>query len=439
MSACHWVSRSCLWPVVKQRSPSPLSEEGPARTEALVSVTGKVVPKHWAALGFSGPGIIGEVLVSVGQQVEAGQLLARLDAPELDASVEQAEAALQTTKAQLARLEADARDVDLRGARVAVDTAREGVKAAEAAVVIAQANVSVAEATVASAQAASRRTKAGPTAEELEVARQNIELSKSQLYAAQGQRDAIGGLRSRAAKDPVARAAYQEGSHEAAQGQVLAAERNVEIAELNYRILEAGPRSEDRAASEAQVSQTKAALVAAQAQEAAAQQQIAISQKQIDQAQAQLDALQAPARQEDLAVAQAQVSQAEAALAATQAALSRTRLRAPFSGSIGELNLREAEYVVPGAPMVILGDLASLQVEVTDLDEIDVTRVAEGSKARLTFDALPGVTLAGTIESISPKATAGGGGTVFRVIITLDSSDPRLRWGMTAFADIETE
>ena len=57
----------------------------------------------------------------------------------------------------------------------------------------------------------------------------------------------------------------------------------------------------------------------------------------------------------------------------------------------------------------------------------------------ITFDALPNTTLRGTVESIVLGAGAGAGGTTFKLIIAFGETDPRLRWGMTAFLDIETE
>jgi len=174
-------------------------------------------------------------------------------------------------------------------------------------------------------------------------------------------------------------------------------------------------------------------------QERSASQQLAISQAQVRQAQAQMDLGIAPARQEDLALARAQVEQAEASLAAAKAALGKAILTAPFKGVIAEVNLRRGEYVMMSVPVMELGDLGSFRVETTDLDEIDVARVAEGCRVVLTFDALPEAEFPAKVERIALKAGAGGGGTTYKAIITFETQDPRLRWGMTAFADIETE
>jgi multidrug efflux pump subunit AcrA (membrane-fusion protein) len=87
----------------------------------------------------------------------------------------------------------------------------------------------------------------------------------------------------------------------------------------------------------------------------------------------------------------------------------------------------------------MVGDLSALQVETTDLDEVDVARVQIGQQVGLTFDALPDRVLAGHIVRIAPMATPGQGATTYTAIVALDETDPALRWGMTAFVDIEVE
>jgi hypothetical protein len=83
-----------------------------------------------------------------------------------------------------------------------------------------------------------------------------------------------------------------------------------------------------------------------------------------------------------------------------------------------------------------MGDLNHLQVKTTDLSEIDVARIALDDIAVITFDALPELALEGTVISIAPKADEGSG-VNFPVIIELSEIPAALRWGMTAFVDID--
>ena len=105
---------------------------------------------------------------------------------------------------------------------------------------------------------------------------------------------------------------------------------------------------------------------------------------------------------------------------------------------ISAVNVNPNEWVAPGSPVLLIGDLDHLQVETTDLSEIDVAQISPGDAAIVTFDALPELVIGGTVVSIAPKADAGAG-VNFPVIIELDEVPTALRWGMTAFIDIELE
>ena len=399
--------------------------------QAAVSVSGKVVPQRRAELGFGTSGTVAEVLVGEGMSVMAGQVLARLDAPELTAAIAQAEAALQAAHAQLALLEAGASDHDIAVAEAAVAIAREAASTAQANVDVARTQVRAAEATLQAGRAQLALLQAGARPEEIEVARQRVEQARSQLYALQAQRDAIGGAKGSPG--------YNSSTYEAAEGQVFAAEDAVEIAELQLAALSQGAREQEIVAAEAQVAQSLAALAGARAQVAVAEQQVLAAQAQVLQAEAQRDRVAAASRDEELAVARASVAQAEAAIQAAHANAQRAEIRAPFGGTVASISLHVGEQATPGAAVISLGDLETLQIETTDLDEFDVDRVAVGSRVSIELDALPGATFGGVVERVSLKAGSGTGGTTFTAYIGLDDVDARLRWGMTAFVEIETE
>jgi multidrug resistance efflux pump len=141
----------------------------------------------------------------------------------------------------------------------------------------------------------------------------------------------------------------------------------------------------------------------------------------------------------DVAVVQARIENAQAGLAAAKSKLADLELRAPFAGTISQVNVRVGEAVSPqNPPILLLADLAHLQVETTDLNEIDAARVETGAKVSITFDALPGVAVSGVVNSIAPKASEGSG-VNYTAVITLDELPKALRWGMTAFAEINVK
>jgi multidrug resistance efflux pump len=225
------------------------------------------------------------------------------------------------------------------------------------------------------------------------------------------------------------------------------------MAQADYDRVASGPRASDLAPVRAAIESAKAQVLLAQAQvtqaeSAVGQAEVAVEQArasrqaaeaQVAQAQAQLDRAQAGPTAEDVAVAEAAVEQARQALVSAEARLDQTRLTAPFDGTVGMVYIREGEEVLPGQEVLVLGDLTTLRVETTDLDEFDVARVQSGLRADLTFDALPDKVLEGRVIRIAPMATPGQSATTYRVIIEFEEVDPALRWGMTAFVDITIE
>jgi HlyD family secretion protein len=153
---------------------------------------------------------------------------------------------------------------------------------------------------------------------------------------------------------------------------------------------------------------------------------------EVTAAQTQLDQLRAEANGTAADTFGAAVQQAQAALKSAQQAVSQTELRAPFAGTAVQIDLNLGEQVTAGMPAVVLADLSSWKVETKDLTEIKVPLVKSGQVVVVSFDALPDVTLNGTVESISGVSALNGGDIVYPVNINLSNSDPRLRWGMTA-------
>jgi multidrug efflux pump subunit AcrA (membrane-fusion protein) len=139
---------------------------------------------------------------------------------------------------------------------------------------------------------------------------------------------------------------------------------------------------------------------------------------------------------DDLAVAEARMVNAQAQMDAARAALGDLELRTPFDGTVGDIFVHQSEWVNIGQPILLLADINQLQVETTDLSEIDRAVLKIGDEAIVTFDALPEVVIRGIVSRIAPKA-AEGAGVNYPVTIELSEIPEQLRWGMTAFVDIE--
>ena len=271
-----------------------------------------------------------------------------------------------------------------------------------------------ADANLASAQVKLNQVKKGPTAEEVAAAQQN-------LKSAQSAYDKL------LKPDPNDIATLK--------ANVDKANAAVKQAQAAYDAV--GGDSNSFAGMLPQRAQLQSAYIDLETAQTALNSKLTPSDAQVQQALAavatakdQLAKLTPTA--DDIAAAEANVKAMQAArdLAAEQ--LSRTKLIAPFDGTVASLDIHVGEQAVPGTPIIRLANTANMQVETTDLTELNVVNVKEGDPATLTFDAIPDLELTGKVTSIKGFGDNKQGDIVYTVVIKLDKQDPRLRWNMTA-------
>ncbi|MCK5429009.1 MAG: efflux RND transporter periplasmic adaptor subunit [Anaerolineales bacterium] len=154
-------------------------------------------------------------------------------------------------------------------------------------------------------------------------------------------------------------------------------------------------------------------------------------------AQARLDYLLAQPLPEDIAVAQAEVKQARLNVEASRARLNLANLVAPADGTVTEVFINAHEYASVGNPIVQMSDLTQLVLEV-EMDDLEITSIDLGDVLLVTFEALPGVVVEGSVISIMPN-DARVGERNFTVLIVLDVIPEGIRWGMTAEVVIPQE
>ncbi len=134
---------------------------------------------------------------------------------------------------------------------------------------------------------------------------------------------------------------------------------------------------------------------------------------------------------EQILRADARVAARAAALETAQASLAQGTLIAPFDGTVVSIDIKPGEYVRPGQAAIVLADLTNLQIETTDLSELNVAAVAIGQPALVYVEALD-KELPGQVTAIAPISETIGGDVVFRVTIRLQEQPSALRWGMSA-------
>ena len=170
--------------------------------------------------------------------------------------------------------------------------------------------------------------------------------------------------------------------------------------------------------------------------------QIIADQLKVKQAQSELDRDQKlidkgfiPQKEFDdagiaLSLAQNDLEVQKAKLETLHQQIVKTDIRAPHEGIVLKLDVREGEVIVgtnstsSGTVLMRIADLSKLKVD-TRLNEVDVVRVHVNDHVKLTFDAVPGLTMNGTVTYISPSADTGDESTGSGMMGKSSSSETR--------------
>ena len=132
---------------------------------------------------------------------------------------------------------------------------------------------------------------------------------------------------------------------------------------------------------------------------------------------------------QEIAVAQGRLSVADAS-----EKLSDYTIRAPFDGIVTGLDIAAGDSL-SNETVIASVITESMQVNIT-LNEVDAAKVAIGSSATLTLDALPGVVLTGKVTKIDTIGTVSQNVVSYGAEISLDKQSDRLKPGMSVTAEI---
>jgi multidrug efflux pump subunit AcrA (membrane-fusion protein) len=333
---------------------------------------GNLVPKDYSYLAFAGAGHVNEVLVKQGDQVTEGQILARLgDREQVEASIAAAQLQVENAQKALDDLNKNASTVSAANWQALLD-ANQNVNDAEAAW---------------------DAIDTDEYQQKVDDAEVKVSDAKTTLDDAQTEFDKVSNLDP---KNPL----YED------------AETALEDAQLAYDDV---VRARDELINNRDKVQANVEL--AKAQQA--------------QAQSDYDATKDGPDAVQLNLAQMNLDTAKAQLTASQAALDNLDLKAPFAGTVVDVNISQGELVGDGKWAVLLADTSEWYVETSDLTEQEVVKISKGQNATLSPDALPDVQLKGKVTEIADMFNTQSGDVLYKVRILVENPDPALRWGMT--------
>jgi HlyD family secretion protein len=138
----------------------------------------------------------------------------------------------------------------------------------------------------------------------------------------------------------------------------------------------------------------------------------------------------------DIQTAELNVQKAQESLDEAEQNESDYVVTAPFDGTIASVAAKQYDQASSGttiATLITPDEYADLS-----LNEADVAKVQVGQAVSLTFDALPNVTMAGTVASVSDIGTVTSGVVTYDVKIGFNTVNNDIKPGMTVDATIIT-
>jgi len=373
-----------------------------------VSAAGSLAAATTQDLGFPGGGLLSSVAVHVGDQVKAGQQLATIDDFTLRQVLVQQQANLTAQQALLGRLTASP---STAGAQNTLAQGQQILNATKSQIA------------------------ATGTADDVAITRANAQLdaAKNLATAAQAVVDAA---RAGCSTTPCAALATAEASFATANQGVETAKTSVATAGQK--------KSTDAATGQVSVASAQQGVVSAQnnATSSSSDRPYLIEQQQ------------------------AVVATAQSLVTIAQHNLDLATLTSPFDGTITAINGNVGEYLTastgttadaagttsaipgtttststvarPGGTQFMVISKTGPLVAVLPVQESDAAAVVTGQDVSVALDAVPDLAARGKVTAVSPSATVVSGSVTYFVTVTLESTDSRLKEGMTARATIVT-
>jgi multidrug efflux pump subunit AcrA (membrane-fusion protein) len=337
---------------------------------------GNIVPKDYMYLAFPGGGHVAEILVKQGDAVTAGQVLARLG--------DQQQYQANLTAAQL----------ELTNAQQVLDDLN---KNSDLAAASAWLSLLDARQNLIQAQNAWSAVDTDAYQQQIDDAVIKVSDMKTQLEDAQTEFDKYANLASDNPTRKTAETALKDAQDNYDQA----------VHEHDQLIID-----HDRA-----------------------QANLSLAQAQQNQAQNDYDATRNGPDLEKLSLAQQNLDVAQAHVDAAQSALANLDLKAPFNGTVVDVNVSVGELVGTDKWAVLVADFSEWYVETSDLTEQEVVKLSMGQAATVIPDAVPDLHLASSLSEISDMFYVSAGDVLYHVRLKLDQTDPALRWGMTVEVD----
>ena len=411
-----------------------------------VSGSGELVPVSKVDLSFQNSGDLLELTVSVGDQVQAGDVLARLkiirSPAELAADIASAE--LAVTKAQqdleelyaYAELEAAQALIALEEAQLALDDLmdyEQELTLAQQAVLLAQEAVQVAEMNLS-------LLSASPAQEDFDIANASLLFKEKELGEIQ---DQIAQVENKIKSAP-SKMIRDNLIQQLLNLRVRLYNQLIEVENTHYKIdtMDDPPEMVDLRVAEAQLATAQAQLAEArveleQVQAGPSDGDLAMAEAQFAEAQSEWERLIYGPDPEEIALVEAELAKAEIKLEMVDNEQLIVELVAPADGIVEAIYVAEGDRVGQGTILTLV-DLSQPRIQI-NLDEIDLEYIQTGYQAEVAFDVFPDAIFNGQVVQTDPSLQRVGNTQAVQGLVQLDDLTDKvysLPLGLNATVDI---
>jgi RND family efflux transporter MFP subunit len=404
----------------------------------VVSVTGNTTPIKSLDLGFQNGGTIASVSKDVGDHVVAGDVIARLSTSDLAAQLAQAQANVDAANAQLQSLQAGAQPADIQNSEAALAGGQQSLTN-----MYASAENTLNDSYAKSNDAVRNQLSAFFTSAETNNPQLAFSVSDSQLLnnTQSGRLQASAELNKWQTELGAVNAASPSSVLDTAlqNATVHLSKVKTFLVTVSQVLLQQSSLSPTMLNTyNNQLTAANNEVTTATTNINNAGQNIASQKIVIQQLQAQLDLKRAGSTSQQIASQQAQVEAARANAQGIQVKINEATLTSPITGVVTVQNAKVGEIASPGVTMTSLISNNNFEVD-AEVPETDIGKISIGEIVTMTIDAFPGETFAGKVFYVDPAQTNISGVVNYKVKVSFNKSDTRIKSGLTVNLSIQTQ
>lgn len=380
--------------------------------------TGTLTPVKDVNIPAQTGGVAAQVNVEIGNQVEQGTELIKIDAETFMIQKSKAQAALDSARANYQELKNGATEQELERTRANYENAKASLESAETNLELMQELYN--ERRTLEQQLVNAEQQLNSAQQQLQTSKQNLNQAEVNYNQAKREYERSQKLY----EDNVisereyenAKSSYEnaESSYKNAQISIEQAETALAAAEKNYQLTKETYNNP---------TELKQQLENARSQVNSASTNLKV-------AKSNLEEVERGPRAERVRAGLASVKQAEASLAEIEDQIAKTKINAPFSGLVNRVNVEAGEMISTGQTVVNLININQLFAEI-NVTAATASAVRKGDQVEVRAETMQHY-IQGEVTNISPAADRES--RTFLVKIKIDNEDHRLRAGM--FADV---